>query len=144
VNLHQIVQGAIGTVNPPVECMLQRSAGVYVRDDFTPVPRYGTPEVMPCQIQSLTYDELKMLDSLNIQGVRRAIYLNGYWAGVIRPDQRGGDLVIDPEGNFWLVVHALESWRIGTPEAWSKIAVTQQMAQAVLPVDEGFFILGTP
>lgn len=136
MDLHGIVAGAIGAINPFVDCFLQRSAGYQDGDDGVQIPVYAPPQVMPCQIQSLTYDELKLLDSLNVQGVRRAIYLHGYWAGVVRPDSRGGDLVVFPDNTAWLCVHALETW----PD-WSKIAVTQQMGGAVLNPSTGQFYI---
>ncbi len=136
MNLQAITVGAIAAVNPQVDCWLQRSAGYQEGDDGVQIPVYGAPVVMPCQIQSLTYDELRLLDGLNIQGVRRAIYLQGYWAGVVRPDRRGGDLVVFPDNTAWLCVHALETWA-----DWSKIAVTQQMGGAVLNPGTGQFYI---
>ncbi|TIR66396.1 MAG: hypothetical protein E5X24_23645 [Mesorhizobium sp.] len=79
------------------------------------------------QAQSLTYNDLQLLDGLNIQGVRRAVYLNGSALGVVRELQVGGDLFVFPAGTFpegdtWLVALVLESW----PD-WCKCAVTLQM-----------------
>ena len=63
---------------------------------------------------------------MNIQGIRRAVYVNGAWNGVARSDQDGGDLLVFPEhpggpNKTWLVVLVAEQW----PD-WCKLIVTQQ------------------
>ena len=62
------------------------------------------------------------VDGLNIQGTIRAIYLHGTLAGVVRPNQTGGDLVKRKnDSETWLVVKVLESW----PD-WTKAAIVLQ------------------
>jgi len=62
------------------------------------------------------------LDGLNIQGTVRAIYLRGTLAGVVRPNQTGGDIVKRKnDAESWLVVKVLESW----PD-WTKAAIVLQ------------------
>lgn len=119
MNLHQIVSGAIGAINPPTLCKLQSSTG-FVMEGVTQVPQYACFDVM-CQIQPLSSGDLRKLDALNIQGVNKAIYINGNVEGVNRVAIKGGDLFTFPDGTAWLVVVALENW----PD-WSKIAVVKQ------------------
>lgn len=121
MNLHGIVSGAIGSVNPFVSATIQVSTGYTTTADFRQVPSYDT-HAASVQVQALTFEDLKKLDGLNIQGIRRALYIAGAWNGVIRADARGGDLITMPDGTVWLAVLELEAW----PD-WTKIAVTRQM-----------------
>ena len=126
MNLHGIVSGAIATVNPFVTATLKRSAGYTTAPDGTRTPAFNDMPGIPVQVQALTYSDLQHLDGLNIQGVRRAVYLNGAAMAVVRPLQAGGDLFVFPdctlpEGNTWLVAYVLEAW----PD-WCKCALTLQ------------------
>lgn len=98
------------------------------------IPAYAPTAYAMAQKQSLTADDLKQLDGLNIQGVQEALYMNGNIEGLIRLNQRGGDLVTMTEGRFkgdvYLTTHVLERW----PD-WCKIAVTLQMAPPVVVPD---------
>ncbi len=71
------------------------------------------------------FDELKQLDSLNIQGIKRAIYLNGDWHGLVRTAKKGGDLITLPDGSIWLAVLELENWSM--TDGWTKLAIVQQL-----------------
>jgi hypothetical protein len=121
MNLHQIVSGAIGTVNPFVPCTLRLSVGYSVAPDGTQVPQYSTFAAVPCQVQELTQRDLRQLDGLNVQGSTKSVYLNGQWRGVVRVGARGGDLLTTPDNLTYLVTAVLEMW----PD-WSKLAVTLQ------------------
>ena len=125
MNLHAIVSGAIGVVNPHVAATCRRATGYTTGDDGTQVPAYTDTPIV-AQVQALTFSDLQKLDGLNIQGVRRAAYFSGFSAGVVRPDLEGGDLIVFPsgtlpEGDVWLAAVALETW----PD-WVKIALTLQ------------------
>lgn len=126
MNLHGIVSGVIGAVNPLVTATIMRSTGYTTSADGDRVPTYDTIANVSLQVQALTYSDLQQLDGLNIQGTRRAIYLSGEIEGVVRVKQEGGDLVVFPngtlpEGNTWLCAHVLEAW----PQ-WRKVAITLQ------------------
>ncbi len=125
MNLHGIVSGAISAVNPFVAATVQRSTGYTTNSDGSRVPTYTTFSVS-VQMQALTYTDLRELDALNITGKRRKIYLSGDVEGIIRADQRGGDLIVFPtgtlpEGNTWLAAYVLENW----PD-WVSVAITLQ------------------
>jgi hypothetical protein len=77
--------------------------------------------VLQSQLQPLTFQDLMHLDGMNIQGSQRALYVQGAFNGVVRPTQKGGDLVTLPDGKIWLTTHVLEQW----PD-WCKFAVTLQ------------------
>jgi len=121
MNLHQIASGAIGMVNPFITVTILRSAG-YVTDlDGTRVPAYETLSG-PAQVQDLSTDDLRLLTDggINLQGVRKNVYLNGSWAGVVRADKQGGD-IFQFSGADWLVTMVPEQW----PD-WTKVIVTMQ------------------
>jgi hypothetical protein len=122
MNLHGIVANAISAVNPLVALLVQVSTGYSTNADGSRTPAYANAVSVQGQVQSLTAGDLRQLDALNIQGAQRAVYLNGRIDGLIRPGKKGGDLIITPEGNTWLVVHILEYW----PD-WVKAAITLQI-----------------
>jgi hypothetical protein len=131
LNLHRIVSGAIGAVNPFVPATVQVSAGYTTNPDGSRTPNYTTLAI-GAQVQALTYNDLVHLDGLNIQGVRRAIYTNGSIMGLVRIDAKGGDVItfapgLLPEGDAWLCATVLEQWSDGSNGAsFCKICITLQ------------------
>lgn len=131
MNMHGIVAGYIGAVNPLITIQIKASTG-YTKDaSFKPVPSYAAPVDVVAQVQALTFSDLRQLDSLNIQGNRRGLYLPApSWNAVSRVDVEGGDLARFPEWpgapeRVWLLAHVLENW----PD-WVKVAVTLQVDEA--------------
>jgi hypothetical protein len=127
MDLRGIANGVTSTVNPNETVTVLRSTGFTTGAGAKQVPSYAAPVTGPGQIQALDADDIKQLDGLNIQGTIRAIYLRGTLAGVVRPNQTGGDLVtiaapapVALRGT-WLVVKVLESW----PD-WTKAAIVLQ------------------
>lgn len=127
MDLRGLANGVTTTVNPNQTVTVSRSTGFTTGAGAKQVPSYAAPVSGPAQIQALDADDIKQLDGLNIQGTIRAIYLRGTLAGVVRPNQTGGDLVtiaapapVALRGT-WLVVKVLESW----PD-WTKAAIVLQ------------------
>lgn len=126
MNLQGITAGVIGVVNPLVDAQISASTGYITQADGTRTPTYATPVDLKVQVQALQYNDIVQLDGLNVQGERRAVYLQGDWNGVVRADQKGGDLLSFPDhpggpARDWLVVFVFENW----PD-WTKVAVTLQ------------------
>jgi hypothetical protein len=121
MDLRSIANSVSSTVNENKTVSLLRSTGYTIGPGRKQIPAYTTPIVGPAQIQALDSDDLKQLDGLNIQGSIRAIYLRGVLAGVIRPNETGGD-VIEIDSQKWLVVKVLESW-----PNWTKAAIVLQV-----------------
>lgn len=126
MDLHSLASSMISAVNPMVSVTLKRSSGYTTQDDGTQVPTYTTVSGVSVQTQSLTFQDLQKLDGMNIQGVRRAIYIGQEVEAVLRIGQQGGDLIVFPdgtlpEGNVWLAAQVLEAW----PD-WRKVAITLQ------------------
>jgi hypothetical protein len=124
MNLHSIAAGYISAVNPPLLCQLQPSNGYTVAEDGTQVPSYGNCVDIFCQVQALQYNDLMQTNGLNIQGRRLAAYIFGDWEGVVRSENKGGDLVTLPDGSVWLCAMVLEPWALSA--GWTKICLTLQ------------------
>lgn len=122
MNVRGLANSAIQAINPNETVTVLRSAGYTSGSGARQVPAYDTPVSGVAQVQALDGDDLKQIEGLNIQGVLKAIYLRGALAGVIRPDQTGGDLVKRKnETETWLVVKVLEAW----PD-WVKAVIVLQ------------------
>ena len=120
MDLRGLANGVTSTINPNETVTVLRSTGYTIGAGAKQVPAFAAPVTGPAQVQALDANDIKQLDGLNIQGTIRAIYLRGTLAGVVRPNQTGGDIV--KRGNeTWLVVKVLESW----PD-WTKAAICLQ------------------
>ena len=120
MDLRAIANSVTQTVNNNEVVTILLSDGYTMGAGARQVPAYKPPIIAPAQVQALDGVDLKQLDGLNIQGTMRAIYLFGEVAGVIRPNQTGGDIIQRGDSN-WLVVKVLESW-----SDWTKAAIVLQ------------------
>lgn len=114
MNLHSIVRGAITSVNPDICATLLRSNGYVTGADGKQVPVFLSFSGR-IQVQGVSGKDLEHTDYLNIQGVLRTVYLVGNWAGVVRADQKGGDIMKFPQVpgaavQDWRVVSIKETW----------------------------------
>lgn len=123
MNLHQIVRGAIRAVNPDVLGSVLRPIGTTTAPNGKRVPQYSRQDRVTIQVQPLSPTDIKQLDSLNIQGVERAAYVNGAVRGIDRKTGSGGDLLFVLNA-YWLVAVVLEPW---DGAEWSKVGITQQV-----------------
>lgn len=123
MNLHAIAGPIVAVVNPTVMGDLLVSMGSTTDDTGFRTPAYTTTSNVPMQVQALSGPELALTEGLNIQGVKRAVYLYGNVEGINRVDAKGGDL-LKFGGKTWLVVAVLETW---DGPGWCKVAVTEQM-----------------
>ena len=122
MNIRKIVRGAVQTVNADIVATLYRSTGSTVVADFSQAPTYAPPVQVCIQVQALTGHDLKQIDLINQQGILRAVYLPGEWAGLIRADQKGGDKMVF-NGHTWLITQVLENW-----PGWTKVVACQQIS----------------
>lgn len=132
MNLHQLVRGAITSVNPDIVAQWSRSTGSTSNADYTRVPTYDTGDIV-VQVQALNGTALQKAEYLNLQGVLRSVYCYGNKQGVNRVDLQGGDLLAFPEvpgGTVrnWLVSAVVETW----PD-WSHVIATLQVDAPVTP-----------
>ena len=109
MNLHGIVAGVIAAVNPLVMGEVLQSTGYATGANFKQAPSYAPAIVTAMQVQALTTPQLEHMDSLNIQGNFRRVYLNGDWNGIIRASGAGGDMLAFG-GFMWKVVEVTEQF----------------------------------
>lgn len=129
VNLRGIANSVTRAINPNVTAMLYRSTGSTKNADYSRTPNYSAQPIV-LQVQALSFGDLRQVEGVNLQGTRRSIFVNGAVAGIIRPAQKGGDIVVFPptllpEGPVWLVAMVLEQW----PD-WAKFVITLQNVAA--------------
>lgn len=89
--------------------------------DGKSTPKYITTTGVSGNVQSLQYKDLELISGLNIEGVRRKIYLQGEVDGIVRFQMKGGDLITTPDGVVWLVALVSEQWG-----PWCSVIVTLQ------------------
>lgn len=87
---------------------------------------YAPATIISAQIQPLSGSDLRHMDGLNIQGVMRSVYMYGNIQGVVRADQKGGDMLQFPEipggdQRNWIVTQVMETW-----PTWCRVIVTLQ------------------
>lgn len=130
LNLHSTVRGAINSVNPDQLGTWRQNVGSTTASTGKRMPVYNDYANVPMQVQALSGRDLQHKDLQNIQGILRAVYMFGNAQGVVRPNAKGGDLLLFPQNlggpvQTWLVAAVLETW---TPDAvgWCKVAVVLQ------------------
>jgi len=124
MNLHNIAGNIVSAINPWVNASIQMSDGYTTAANLTRTPKYKPAIDVMAQMQALTYNDLVQVSGLNIQGEKRAMYLNGDWKGVSRQDGKGGDIITLADSSVWLVVQVLENWEFMA--GWVKVAVVRQ------------------
>lgn len=114
MDLHGLVRGAIQTVNPDITATLLRSTGYSTGASGKQTPTYASLSGA-AQVQPAGWKDLQQLNALNIQGVARSVYLYGNWMGVVRVDDKGGDVLNFPQ----IPGAAVQSWKVvAVPETW--------------------------
>jgi len=130
MNLHGIVKGIVGSVNPEISVSLWKNTGYTIAADGKQIPAWSK-DTKNCQVQGTSGKDLQILASQNIQGVVRVVFLDGNWHGVVKAARTGGDILKFPEipgGTIrdWKAVLLRESW----PD-WSAIYVEMQSTVVV-------------
>ncbi len=129
MNLHGLVSGAIGVVNPFISCDYYASNGFTIEDSGRQVPAYLAPVTGTAQVQPSTADDLKQLDAVNLGGVKKTIFLYGAAFAVVRKYVKGGDklvLAVGSNAGTYLVNLVPEQWDDGPNAAWVKVIATLQ------------------
>lgn len=121
MNLHGIARGLIAAVNPEQVCLLETSTGYTTDASGHRTPTYSNSYPI-AQVQSLTTQDIRQLDALNVQGSERKIYLSGVASAIQRVASKGGDVItLSSDGTVWLTTAVLEQW----PD-WVAVSVTMQ------------------
>lgn len=131
MNLNAIVNSAIATINPNQVVSVQVSIGSTTNPDGSRGPAFAPAISAIAQVQPLEYTDITLLDSLNIQGVRQKMWLNGELDGLVRQTSQGGDLITTPDGKIWKVAVASEQWQTSAAApVWVSVLVTLQNASS--------------
>ena len=125
VNLRAIANSITQAVNPNVYCQRWANSAITTAASGKRTPTY-TKTTLNIQLQAMGDEDLKQMDSLNIQGVHRKVFCNPQVLAAIRVSSKGGDLLVfasgvTPEGTTWLCTHVLERW-----PNWCTFAITLQ------------------
>ena len=123
MNLHQLVRGVVGAVNPDIPVSVMPSTGSTEDDTGRSIPTYGTTITTTGQKQPVTGRDIERFQQQNIQGVTCKMHLNGNFEGLFRVMGKGGDLLLF-EGRTYLVASVMERW----PD-WCCVALTMQLDQ---------------
>jgi len=101
-------------------------AGTYSisRDQNVASETMSTTLQFSAQVQPVSGDDLRHMDSLNIQGQHKAMYFSGALLPAVRVALVGGDLVTLPDGSVWLVTQSAEPF--ADTAGWSKVIITLQ------------------
>jgi len=124
MNLHGIVSGIIGSVNPHAEALLQASLGYDTLASGRRVPKYDPIDYVTVQVQPMSTSDIMKVSGLNLQGVTRKFYMTGKLDAIVRIQKKGGDVISVPTGPWkgvWLINTILEQW----PE-WVAVVATLQ------------------
>lgn len=121
MNLHAIVSGAIGSVNPHIAVLYRRASGYTTAADGSRTPAYVNFPGTPIQLQGLSAKDTEHTDALNINGLLRSVHMNGDTQAVDRGNAKGGDLFVIA-GTEWLVVLVMETW----PD-WCRVVIQKQV-----------------
>ena len=124
MNLNRLVNGAVASISPNITVSIQRSTGYTTGYGGVRTPTYAAAVSVQCQVQALSYQDMKQADGLNLNGERYAVYIDGSYDGVSRPESVGGDLLTFPDGSVWLVAFRVENWQ--DIAGWVKVIVTRQ------------------
>lgn len=125
MNLHGIVKGCVGAINPNLPLTITLSKGQYItQPDGTKVPAPSNQFCCIGQVQPLSSSDLQHLSGINITSASRAIYIEGDIEGVLRISQKGGDTIVMPDGSIWLTTQVIENWDLAN--GWCKVAATLQ------------------
>lgn len=125
MNIYGLVNNAVQIVNSNTSAVWKMSTGYETQGDGSRVPSYKEIPVS-AQIQASTGETLKQIEGLNVTGVVRSIYIQGNVQGIVRSDERGGDLLIFPQtpernAQTWKVVTVVETW-----STWAKVIAKLQ------------------
>ncbi len=123
MNLHAIASNIISRINPNEWVQWQASTGSVTNADGSRSAAYAPPVRVLAQVQETTQDDLRKADALNIQGEKVKLWMSGAASGVVRMNNKGGDLFVRArDGSRWLVLSVIETW----PD-WCSVLLVRQM-----------------
>lgn len=121
MNLHEIVAGAIGSVNAHETVTLWANTGITV-DNGIVTPSYAKTTVR-AQIQAPSAADLTLNERIASAEHRIKVFLNAPASTINRVTQSAGDIIERADGTYWLVVGVKEDF---SPEGWLCILAVLQ------------------
>jgi len=140
MNLHAVTRGTITSVNADQIGIWRKSTGNSVTPGGRVIPLYDDVTPVPIQVQALSGRDLRHVNYLGVQGVRRSVYMYGNVQGINRPNNQGGDLLVFAEvpgdtSKTWLVAIVFETW----PD-WCRVGVSLQVPTFGITTESGISI----
>ena len=123
MNLHAMVRGAIGAINPNQEVAVLMYIGYTVGDSGQVTPTYETIYTT-AQVQPVPDQSLNQTQNANQTGITRSFYLNGDFRSLNREQKNGGDMIIWNDQR-WLITSVDEGW--SQTAGWTKVTGVLQL-----------------
>ena len=121
MNLHQIVSGAIGSVNHHEMITLYRCTGTTNTNGVVSVS-YESADVM-AQVQAPSAADLRLFDSLADAKYVKKFYMNAPASTINRQEETAGDIIERADGTYWLINIVRDDF---SPEGWLCCIATLQ------------------
>jgi hypothetical protein len=122
MNLHEVVAGAIGSVNRHEMITLWRCTGVSnVKGIITPAYEKST---VRAQIQRPSAADLELNERVAKAEQSIKVWLNAPADTINRVDQSAGDIIQRADGTYWLIVAIRESY---ATEGWLSVLAVEQV-----------------
>ena len=122
MNLHEVVAGAIGSVNRHEMITLWRCTGVSnVKGVITPAYEKST---VRAQIQRPNAADLELNERVARAEQSIKVWLNAPADTINRVDQSAGDIIQRADGTYWLIVGIKESY---AGEGWLSVLAVEQV-----------------
>lgn len=109
MNLHEIVKGAINSINPFQTITITPRSSYTVNDYGEAVATEGTSYTIQAQIQPLTSEDIKFINNYNESTIYKAFWVSANTFGLNRPMARGGDKVVWGSQTYY-VTSMPEDW----------------------------------
>ena len=121
MNLHQIVSGAIGSVNHHEMVSLYRCTGTANVDGVVSVT-YEKTDIL-AQVQAPTAADLRLYDNLADARHVKKFYINAPASTINRQEKTAGDIFERADGTYWLIDMIRDDF---SPEGWLCCLATLQ------------------
>lgn len=122
-NIHNVVRGAIQSINPDTPGTVYLSTGATnVRGILTPT--FATVAAS-LQVQAEKHDPLRHQNNVEYNNSYLTVYAYGTFDDLSRPDNKGGDIINIASGvwaGYWYIYQVLEWW-----PGWCCFEVVQQL-----------------
>lgn len=128
INLHNIVRGAINSINPDQSVILKINKGSVHQPGGILEPEFEEIETI-AQVQPIKSSEIQFINNYVAGATYNNFYFNGSVNGINRRKLTGGDIIVY-NGFEWYVDSQEEDW---DTVGWSKVRAVQQLPKEAEP-----------